>query len=122
MDEPKNATVRRPISPRSAARLRSPARRDRSMISRASSRKTRPASVRIAPLGVRTKSVTFSRSEEHTSELQSLMRISYVVFCLNKNKRNQATKRKRPHTKSKNIYKIPTSYTDIETSHIYNEQ
>src|SRR3546814_1281218 len=30
------------------------------------------------------------RSEEHTSELQSLMRISYAVFCLNKkkNKRN----------------------------------
>src|SRR3546814_3458492 len=26
------------------------------------------------------------RSEEHTSELQSLMRISYVVFCLNKKK------------------------------------
>src|SRR3546814_9700378 len=25
------------------------------------------------------------RSEEHTSELQSLMRISYAVFCLNKN-------------------------------------
>src|SRR3546814_10373518 len=25
------------------------------------------------------------RSEEHTSELQSLMRISYVVFCLSKN-------------------------------------
>src|SRR3546814_4137171 len=31
------------------------------------------------------------RSEEHTSELQSLMRISYAVFCLkNKNKANQA--------------------------------
>src|SRR3546814_1378988 len=32
------------------------------------------------------------RSEEHTSELQSLMRISYAVFCLkkkNKNKNNQ---------------------------------
>src|SRR3546814_10559549 len=28
------------------------------------------------------------RSEEHTSELQSLMRISYAVFCLNK-KKNQ---------------------------------
>src|SRR3546814_6612819 len=29
----------------------------------------------------------FDRSEEHTSELQSLMRISYAVFCLkNKNK------------------------------------
>src|SRR3546814_4492064 len=26
-----------------------------------------------------------SRSEEHTSELQSLMRISYAVFCLKKN-------------------------------------
>src|SRR3546814_6491862 len=30
---------------------------------------------------------TPSRSEEHTSELQSLMRISYAVFCLNKNKK-----------------------------------
>src|SRR3546814_7132310 len=29
------------------------------------------------------------RSEEHTSELQSLMRISYAVFCLNKKKYNQ---------------------------------
>src|SRR3546814_7291863 len=31
------------------------------------------------------------RSEEHTSELQSLMRISYAVFCL-KNKRNKKKK------------------------------
>src|SRR3546814_9165557 len=29
------------------------------------------------------------RSEEHTSELQSLMRISYAVFCLNKKKNKQ---------------------------------
>src|SRR3546814_1202486 len=28
--------------------------------------------------------IRFSRSEEHTSELQSLMRISYAVFCLKK--------------------------------------
>src|SRR3546814_2756727 len=28
-------------------------------------------------------------SEEHTSELQSLMRISYAVFCLKKNKKEQ---------------------------------
>src|SRR3546814_989097 len=28
----------------------------------------------------------YYRSEEHTSELQSLMRISYAVFCLNKKK------------------------------------
>src|SRR3546814_2458432 len=33
---------------------------------------------------------TPDRSEEHTSELQSLMRISYAVFCL-KNKNNQHT-------------------------------
>src|SRR3546814_1423548 len=30
------------------------------------------------------------RSEEHTSELQSLMRISYAVFCLKKKKQNTA--------------------------------
>src|SRR3546814_7101848 len=29
------------------------------------------------------------RSEEHTSELQSLMRISYAVFCLKKNRKKQ---------------------------------
>src|SRR3546814_6523523 len=34
------------------------------------------------------------RSEEHTSELQSLMRISYAVFCL---------KKKKTHTESNNI-------------------
>src|SRR3546814_3552625 len=31
------------------------------------------------------------RSEEHTSELQSLMRISYAVFCLKKKKKNNQT-------------------------------
>src|SRR3546814_7725087 len=34
------------------------------------------------------------RSEEHTSELQSLMRISYAVFCLKKKKQNTLNKRK----------------------------
>src|SRR3546814_9528073 len=32
------------------------------------------------------RSAGCQRSEEHTSELQSLMRISYAVFCLNKKK------------------------------------
>src|SRR3546814_1789134 len=32
------------------------------------------------------------RSEEHTSELQSLMRISYAVFCLKKKKNNNKNK------------------------------
>src|SRR3546814_8220676 len=34
--------------------------------------------------------LVMSRSEEHTSELQSLMRISYAVFCLKKKKCRQA--------------------------------
>src|SRR3546814_4157294 len=33
------------------------------------------------------------RSEEHTSELQSLMRISYAVFCLKKKKKNITLKK-----------------------------
>src|SRR3546814_4502351 len=33
----------------------------------------------------------FGRSEEHTSELQSLMRISYAVFCLKTKKLNRPT-------------------------------
>src|SRR3546814_9048698 len=37
------------------------------------------------------------RSEEHTSELQSLMRISYAVFCLKKNN----TKTRNPNTTQK---------------------
>src|SRR3546814_7698905 len=36
------------------------------------------------------------RSEEHTSELQSLMRNSYAVFCLKKKKQTKNTKKK-PH-------------------------
>src|SRR3546814_5146849 len=36
-------------------------------------------------------SAIVARSEEHTSELQSLMRISYAVFCLKKNKQQKAT-------------------------------
>src|SRR3546814_9985368 len=37
-------------------------------------------------LGPETRSPRIRRSEEHTSELQSLMRISYAVFCLKKKK------------------------------------
>src|SRR3546814_7410915 len=38
------------------------------------------------------------RSEEHTSELQSLMRISYAVFCLKKKKNTKVTYNRRMHT------------------------
>src|SRR3546814_7632977 len=37
------------------------------------------------------KNVRLSRSEEHTSEIQSLMRISYDVFCLKEKKHHQIT-------------------------------
>src|SRR3546814_10583090 len=43
------------------------------------------------------------RSEEHTSELQSLMRISYAVFCLKKKKTNQQLKLQKLHTSLKHI-------------------
>src|SRR3546814_10782697 len=36
--------------------------------------------------------LTLNRSEEHTSELQSLMRISYAVFCLKKKKKEKKTR------------------------------
>src|SRR3546814_3358805 len=55
-----------------------------------------------------------ARSEEHTSELQSLMRISYAVFCLKKKNKNNAvadrttynstTQTKETTTYKKNIY------------------
>src|SRR3546814_10506744 len=43
------------------------------------------------------------RSEEHTSELQSLMRISYAVFCLKKKKTKQIDRQLKTHIIS-NIY------------------
>src|SRR3546814_1795311 len=41
------------------------------------------------------------RSEEHTSELQSLMRISYAVFCLKKKKQHHNTTTTTPKTTTK---------------------
>src|SRR3546814_1416613 len=42
----------------------------------------------VAPCGSWTSGTLPSRSEEHTSELQSLMRSSYAVFCLKKKKKH----------------------------------
>src|SRR3546814_8385391 len=44
------------------------------------------------------------RSEEHTSELQSLLHISYAVFCLNK--------------KNYTLYTFPIYFTNLHISHI----
>src|SRR3546814_6269442 len=43
------------------------------------------------------------RSEEHTSELQSLMRISYAVFCLKKKKHHNTTRMKNKPSTPKHI-------------------
>src|SRR3546814_9769602 len=43
-------------------------------------------------MDARTQRVAIGRSEEHTSELQSLMRISYAVFCLKKKNKQQLTR------------------------------
>src|SRR3546814_1099146 len=60
---------------------------------------------------VQTKQLYHSthRSEEHTSELQSLMRISYAVFCLKKKKTKKQDKRTqyiiKKHTQNNLTYK-----------------
>src|SRR3546814_8965058 len=48
------------------------------------------------------------RSEEHTSELQSLMRISYAVFCLKKKTKSIINHEKRSTDKTNQIYNKAT--------------
>src|SRR3546814_10248203 len=50
--------------------------------------------------------VTHVRSEEHTSELQSLMRISYAVFCLKKKKTNYVALQSTTHRKQKQTIQL----------------
>src|SRR3546814_1668009 len=47
-----------------------------------------------------------SRSEEHTSELQSLMRISYAVFCLKKTKKTRTQKPDEKYDEMHDIYSL----------------
>src|SRR3546814_2269300 len=55
---------------------------------------TRPSSASRAVISSKKvetiASTSRSRSEEHTSELQSLMRLSYAVFCMQKQKQNSS--------------------------------
>src|SRR3546814_7343474 len=55
------------------------------------------------------------RSEEHTSELQSLMRISYAVFCLKKKNKQKTNKR---NTKSSTHVKTHTEVHSMTTHNI----
>src|SRR3546814_4441234 len=50
---------------------------------------TEAISITIQPATAYSTSTRITRSEEHTSELQSLMRISYAVFCLKKKKQQK---------------------------------
>src|SRR3546814_10733175 len=55
--------------------------------------------------GAKGRLETGARSEEHTSELQSLMRISYAVFCLKKKKTHKSEQHSRKTTTTKQIIK-----------------
>src|SRR3546814_1306194 len=57
---------------------------------------------------------TAVRSEEHTSELQSLMRISYAVFCLKK-KNNKHHTTKKDHIKKAHVINATTTKVSNNT-------
>src|SRR3546814_3664692 len=63
--------------------------------------------IRPCPISTRVAQVR-RRSEEHTSELQSLMRISYAVFCLKK-------KNTKLHTNTQNKHQRTYDNTNIQT-------
>src|SRR3546814_9413911 len=63
----------------------------------------RPSVRRLAE--VLTAAVPRARSEEHTSELQSLMRISYAVFCLKKKRTKKPNIQNNRRISQKNNYR-----------------
>src|SRR3546814_3761697 len=78
-------------------------RKARSNASRRSPRSTARASTACPSTKARSRwsAPTPLRSEEHTSELQSLMRLSYAVFCLKKKNNKKTYKHKSsPHTQT----------------------
>src|SRR3546814_7019300 len=81
----------RPLAPRPARRAarRRYERGDSPDAAAARCRSARPPPDRNASrMDRRSGRLAAVRSEEHTSELQSLMRISYAVFCLKKKKKH----------------------------------
>src|SRR3546814_5475545 len=82
--------------PRSRIRCRCEGSKPSSASTECASTSTPAASATSSP---RTSDGWVNRSEEHTSELQSLMRISYAVLC-SKNKYNYPTHQNERHTHS----------------------
>src|SRR3546814_10104321 len=72
--------------------IRGPARRSTARFGAAVDLVHRHLPRRFASLRQRQRQRCGRRSEEHTSELQSLMRISYAVFCLKKKTKKQLTR------------------------------
>src|SRR3546814_9988777 len=64
------------------------------------SRGTEPQQIGAQRPGHRSEAEREIRSEEHTSELQSLMRSSYAVFCLKKKTKTYRTLNKTTHNKT----------------------
>src|SRR3546814_7303917 len=58
----------------------------RRTVKRTAAKTGKTAKKKVAARKTAVKKAAVKRSEEHTSELQSLMRISYAVFCLKKKK------------------------------------
>src|SRR3546814_6316188 len=56
-----------------------------------------------------------NRSEEHTSELQSLMRISYAVFCLKKKKNTNQLQQQPNNTDNTKTYQTPHTKQQNDT-------
>src|SRR3546814_7660201 len=80
---------------------------------------SKPPSLRRRPPSSTTRSL--GRSEEHTSELQSLMRISYAVFCLKKKKTtNTLTNKNISHKQKKRTNQHLTIHEVNSDSHKHN--
>src|SRR3546814_9223182 len=77
---------------RSTGALQDPQRRAGVGLCHAPAAERRGAGARIRRRPAVMGEACDGRSEEHTSELQSLMRISYAVFCLKKKKKNRRYK------------------------------
>src|SRR3546814_6330105 len=99
---------------RLVAKPRSAIRRSRAAIGGENVRKLAKVPRSVIRPGGRTGCPAYRRSEEHTSELPSLMRISYAVFCLKKKTHTLPrhpiqVRRSPPHRR----YPIPPAYQSL---------
>src|SRR3546814_9212171 len=75
----------------------------------------------IDRIGAGHAALFIGRSEEHTSELQSLMRRSYAVFCLKK-KKNRKTQHQNNNKYIHNNPKHVDSYTPTKSTNVSEQQ